>query len=533
MKRLVLPALFTALALVACGTDPVEVASPLSVIPERAMISIVLNDPAGMVRNIDGYIEEGAPILGEKLLENIICGQLEVPSLDSVQVRYGFNPSGQIAFWMQSAMPQSMAMAVSVPDFPLFISFLEEMGVEFSVEDSVNGTAVYSMESEGGTMYMAGVNGVALMAMSTAKLEALISDSGLSSDVSVQMPETSLFLQFNLSMIGPMAVAQMPMARMMITQRMAADTTMPCFVPAIMEVYMDGIEAFLTQADMLELTLITGEEDFVARKRISFLPDTYLAEMSMDHQERDMLGSITSGDVATVRFQMPGEMVFDISKAFTEVFIPEADEEMIRLWSEMASNGAVAIYNGSFFHVVSAYQIEEETTVEDFARLYSEYLEMLFPALEESMGVSSFFTVQDNGLIEVNGTDFYSMSVTVAADSTGIMDFNYWLTVDDGTLLLEIASQPDILLSIVSGDYTPAVLESDGEMAGEASLTGYIKLIMSMSPDGVDIPEIDSDVIIRWNGNYTDGAMSGEMVIDGSDAVATGFAFFGLIAATQ
>jgi len=531
MKRLVLPALFTALALVACGTDPVEVASPLSVIPESAMISIVLNDPAGMVRNIDGYIEEGAPILGEKLLENIICGQLEVPSLDSVQVRYGFNPSGQIAFWMQSAMPQSMAMAVSAPDFPLFITLLEEMGVEFSAEDPVNGTAVYSMESEEGTMYMAGVSGVALMAMSAEKLEALI--SGLSSDVSVQIPETSLFLQFNLSMIGPMAVAQMPMARMMITQRMAADTTMPYFVPAIMNVYMDGIEAFLSQADMLELTLITGEEDFVLRKKISFLPDTYLAGMSMDNQERDMLGSITSGDVATVRLQMPSEMAFDISKAFTEVFIPDADEEMLQLWSAMASNGAFAIYNDSFFHVVSAYQTDEDITVEYVARMYAEYLDTFASALDESMEMSSFFTVQDNGLIEVNGTDFYSMLMTVATDSTGTMDFNYWLTVHDGALFLEIAPQPDILLSIVSGDYTPAVLESDGEMAGEISLAGYIKLIMSMSPGGMDIPVIGSDVIIRWKGNYTDGAMSGEMVMDGSDAVATGFAFFGLIAATQ
>ncbi|MCD6587810.1 MAG: hypothetical protein J7K88_04600 [Candidatus Fermentibacteraceae bacterium] len=531
MKRLLLPALSAALVLVACGTGSVEVASPLSVIPDRAMITIVLNDPAGMVRNIDEYIAEGAPILGEKLLENIICGQLEVSSLDSVQVRYGFNPSGQIAFWMESAMPQSMAMAVSAPDFPLFISLLEEMGVEFSVEDPIDGAVVYSMQAEDGTMYMAGVDGVALMAMSAEKLETLI--SSLSSDASVQIPETSLFMQFNLSMIGPMAVAQMPMARMIITQGMAADTTMPYFVPAMMDVYMDGIEVFLTQADMLELTLTTGEEDFVARQKISFLPDTYLAGMSMDQQDQDMLGLITNGDVATVKLQMPSEMAFDISKAFTEVFISEADEEMLRFWAEMASSGAVSIYNDNLFHVVAAYQIDEDITVEDIARLYTEYLEMFVSAMGENTDLGSFFTVQDNGVLDINGTDFYSMSMTIASDSTGTMEFEYWLTVHNGALLLEMASEPSILLSIVSGDYTPAVLESDGEMAGEISLAGYINLLMAMSPNGMDIPEIGSDVIIRWNGNYADGAMSGEMVMDGSDAFATGFAFFGLIAATQ
>ncbi len=531
MKRLVLPALSAALVLAACGAAPVEVASPLSVIPERAMISIVLNDPAGMVRNIDGYIEEGAPILGEKLLENIICGQLEVPSLDSLQVKYGFNPFGQIAFWMESAMPQSKAMAVSAPDFPLFISLLEEMEVEFSAEDPVNGTAVYSMESEEGTMYMAGVNGVALMAMSVEKLEALISN--LSEDVAVQVPETSLFMQFNLSMIGPMAVAQMPMARMMMTQGMAADTTMPYFVPAMMDVYMDGIEVLLTQADMLELTLTTGEEDFVVKKKLTFLPDTYLAEMSVDHQVRNMLGSIASGDVATVRVQMPTEMAFDITKAFTEVFIPGADEEMLRFWASMVSNGAVSIYNDNFFHIVAAYQMDEEITVEDVARLYAEYLELFVFELDDSSEMDSFFSVHDNGVIDINGTDFYSMSMTIDTDSTGTMEFEYWLTVHNGALLLEMAPQPGVLLSIVSDDYIPAELESDGEFAGEISLAGYIKLLMSMSSNGMDIPVFDSDVIIRWNGNYADGVMSGEMVMDGSDAVATGFAFFGLIAATQ
>jgi hypothetical protein len=320
---------------------------------------------------------------------------------------------------------------------------------------------------------------------------------------------------------------------MMITQGMAADTTMPYFVPAMMDVYMDGIEVLLTQADMLELTLMTGEEDFVVKKRLTFLPETYLAGMSMGQQGHDMLGSISNGDVATVRVQMPTEMAFDITKAFTEVFIPEADEEMLRFWASMASSGAVSIYNDSFFHIVAAYQMDEEITVEDVARLYAEYLELFVFELDESSEMGSFFSVQDNGVIEINGTDFYSMSMTIASDSTGIMEFEYWLTVHDGALLLEMAPQPDVLLSIVSGDYTPAELESDGEFAGEISLAGYINLIMAMSPHGMDIPEIGSDVIIRWNGNYADGAMSGEVVMDGSDAVATGFAFFGLIAATQ
>ncbi|MCP4647176.1 MAG: hypothetical protein GY852_05475 [bacterium] len=143
------------------------------------------------------------------------------------------------------------------------------------------------------------------------------------------------------------------------------------------------------------------------------------------------------------------------------------------------------------------------------------------------------FSIRENGIIQLEGTDFYSMSMNIAPDSTSDISFDYWMTVHEGALLLETAPQPDILLSIVSGDYTPAELEGTGEIAGEMSLAGYLNMIMAISPNGMDIPEIGSDVVFTWNSSYIDGGISGEMSMDGSDAVATGFAFAGLIAATQ
>lgn len=535
MKRFLLPALLAALVLTACGGGVAEEASPLSVLPERAVISIVLNDPAGMVRNIDSYIEEGAPVLGVNLLENLICEQLDVSSLDSMPARYGFDPSGTVVFWMESAMPQSMGMAVSAPDFPLFVSLMEEMGVELANEEPLDGVAVYSMDAENGTMYLAGVRGVALMAMSSVKLETLI--SGLAPDVSDEVVPTSLTMKINLSMIGPMAAAQMPMARMMMMQGMAADTTMPSFAPAFMDVYMDGIEAFLTQADMLELTFITEPENFVMRKRISFVPGTDLAEILVHTSGTNMLDYLTQGDLATVRFRMPEEIAFEITKAFTEVFTTELSEDNLHFWASMASNGAVSIYDDDFIHMVAAYELTADVSIEDIAEMYSEYLGVIMPYIEQNEEMANSFNFQDNGIIQVDGVDFYSLTMTILPDSAASISltFDYWMTVHDGALLLETAPQPAVLQSIISGDYIPAQLAGTGDMAGDMSLAGYLNMVMAMRPNanGMDIPELGSDVVLTWDGTFADGEVTGEMSMDGSDAVATGFAFFGMIAAMQ
>ncbi len=532
MKSFLLPVLLAALVLMACGSeDSTEEASPLSVIPERAMISIVLTDPAEMVRNIDGYIEDGAPVLGENLLENLICEQLAVSCMDSMPSRYGFDPSGEVVFWMESTMPQSMGMAVSAPDFQLFLSLLEEMGAELVDEEPILGETVYSINTGEDSKYLAGVRGVVLVASSGAKLEALM--QGLAPVTSDEVATASLAIKINLSMIGPMAVAQMPMARMMMMQGMAADTTMPSFVPAVMEVYLDGIELFLTQADMMEFTLVTESENFVLRKKVSFIDGSSIGEMLVSSPETDMVQYLTQGDVATVRFQMPSEIAFYITRAFTEVFTGEISDEVLRFWSSMVSNGAVSIYSDDFMHMVAAYEVSGDATTEEIAVQYSDYLGTIMPFLEQNDDLANTFSIQDNGIVRIDGVDFYSMSMSIQPDTTLAMNFDYWLTVHDGALLLETSPQPEILLSIVSGDYIPAELEESGNLAGEMSLVGYINLIMAISPQGMDIPEIGSDVIFNWDGDYAEGEIYGEMSMDGSDAVAAGFAYYELISAME
>ena len=165
--------------------------------------------------------------------------------------------------------------------------------------------------------------------------------------------------------------------------------------------------------------------------------------------------------------------------------------------------------------------------------MYNEYLGIIMPFIEQNADLNNSFNFHDNGIVQIDGSDFYSMSMTILPDSTASMSFDYWMTIHDGALLLETAEEPEILLSIISGDYIPAELEGTGEMVGEMSLAGYMNMVMAMSPNGIDIPEIGSDVVFVWDGSFIDGGITGTMSMDGSDAVAAGFAFAGLIAATQ
>ncbi len=530
MKRYLFPALLAAVLIAGCGEGPVEQANPLSLVPENSMIVVTLNDPAGVVRNIDGYIEDGASLLGANMLENLICEQLAIPSLDSMTSRYGFDPSGVVVFWMESAMPNSMGMAISAPDLPLFLSLMEEMGAQFTDEEPVNGNPVYSIDTGNGTVYITGSSGVAIMTMSQSKLEPLLAKL---SDQGGEVPPTSLTMHFNLAMIGPMVAGQMPMARTMIMQGLAEDPSTPDFVPGLMNVYLDGIQLILTQADKATVTMEIGPEDFVITKDISFLEGSELAGMMVSPGGRNLLELIPEGDVATVRFRMPEEISIGIINAFTEVISPDVPSENLQFWAGLSSNAALAMYNDAPLHLVAAYDLQEDVSLEDIAAMYTGYMNSFTSAFQGFGGMGDFFSITDNGIVDYEGTDFYSMSMDIEADTLTSMSFHYWMTIQDGALLLEMAEEPLLLLDVVSGDYIPAELTGTGDMAGEMSLAGYIAMIMAFSPNGIDLPEIASDVIIRWDGRFENGGIHGVMTLNGRDAVATGFAFFGLISATM
>jgi len=319
----------------------------------------------------------------------------------------------------------------------------------------------------------------------------------------------------------------------MMMQGFNEDPTMPDFLPGIMDVYMDGIEMVLTQADRMTVTMEIGPEDFTVRKHVSFTEGSQLAEMLVPVGGRDMLELLPAGDLATVRFRMPGEMAYGITSAFMNVFAADFPEDNMRFWASMAGNAGVALYRDYPLHLVAAYEMPGEVSLEEIAATYTEYTEIVTSMFDDMPEVDGMFTMEDRGVVQLDGVDYYSMSMSIEADTLTSMNFDYWMTVHDGALLIEMAPEPMLLPGVVSGNYDPASLEASGDMAGEMSLAGYISMIMAFSPAGADLPEVGSDVIIRWNGGFENGSINMEMTLNGADALATGFALFGLLSATM
>jgi len=281
------------------------------------------------------------------------------------------------------------------------------------------------------------------------------------------------------------------------------------------------------------VTMTIGPEDFSVTKDLVFLEGSELAGMMVSPGGRDMLELIPAGDVATVRFRMPEEISIGIIQAFTEVFSPGAESENLQFWAGMSSNAAVAMYDDTPMHLVAAYNLEEDVTLEQIAVMYSEYMDSFSSAFQSIGEIGEFFEIADNGIVQYEGADFYYMSMAIEVDTLTSMNFDYWMTIHNGALLLEMAEEPSLLLDVISGDFIPAALTGTGDIAGEMSLAGYLGMIMAFSPNGMDLPEINSDVIIRWDGGFGDGGMHTVITLNGRDALATGFAFFGLLSATM
>ncbi|PIE53191.1 hypothetical protein CSA37_02280 [Candidatus Fermentibacteria bacterium] len=523
MKKLLSAAVFTVLLVFGCGEEQSVPADPLSLVPEDAMIVIVLNDPAGIVRNIDGYIEDGVPAMGASMLENRICSQLEIASLDSMPSRYGLDPFGKMVFFMDNTMSQSIIFAVSSPDLTSFMTLMEKFGAEFQADQAIDSNPVYSIENGDGTMFITGLNGVAVIATDRTELESIIGK--LSAETAIEVDPASLYMKYNMAMIGPLVMGQMPMARMLMKQSVQEEPAVPLYLPEIMDVYMDGLEVFLSQTDMVEITLSIGAEDIILRKNVVFTEGSDLAAAVVPGQERNMLQMIPMGDLANIRFSVPEEMSYQIARAGTGIFASDVPEETIRFWASLASSGGTAVYSDAeYLHQVSAFNLPEEYTIQDVSEMYRDYFSYLIPAISRDEEFARYFSITDNGIVQIDGCDFYNISMEINEETS--MQFNYWITVNERTLLLETGNSPDRLISVINGSYQPAEVAGTGPMAGEISLAGYMELITAFTPGVMDIPEINHDLIIRWDGDYGDGSVQSEIVMNGRDASAAGFALF-------
>lgn len=523
MKRFAV--LFGLITLVLSGCGRQEPANPLSLLPENAMVSVVLTQPVTAVRNMDAYIASGAPFLGTGLVEGTAAGYLEVENLDDI-ASLGIDPQGSVVFWMESMMPQSMAMAVSITDFPAFLALLGRLGLEFQPGQPLDKLAVFQAPSENGTIYAAETRGVALLTMNRGRLATLA--EALQPTASLELEPASIYTSVNIGMIGPMAASQIPM----IAQAASMEPGMPAFATDLMALYFDAAVVFLNQTQRYDMTLTFGETDVFASQVLVFKEGSDLARLIVTPETPSLLSRIPAGDVMSAQVKLPPELTQLVMNAMYQAMGLPLDPAVTAIWTEMSGCAAMSFYSDGLMRFLVAYQMPQGASLESMTglimNLAAESQTLLPPELA---GMVVFTPCQS---MQIQGIDFMASTFSISIpEQEGLPDsitLNYWFAEHDGMFLVETGVEPVGILRTVAGDFTPASglsrISQDGMCDYAMEVGGYLALVRQFSPEDISIPETLPTLWITGGVTAGNGVLEAITVVSGVELVS----FIGAIA---
>lgn len=514
--RFALIASLLVLALSGCGRE--EPATPLSLVPESAMVSVVVTEPVTAVRNIDSYIAAGAPFLGTGIVEGEAAKLLELENLDSLGA-LGLDPAGSIVFWMESMMPQSMVMAVSITDFPSFLDLLGGLGLTFEPGQPLDKLDVFQAPSENGTIYTAESRGVALLSMNRAKLGELA--DALSPEAAVDVAPGSMFASFNIAMIGPMAASQIPM----IAQAAASDPEMPPFAAGIMDLYFDAAVVFLNQTQRCDITLVFGPEEIVVDQVVVFKEESDLARLVVTPGTSSLLHRIPAGQVLTAQMKLPPELTGIVMNSVYQAMGMEIDPAVVDTWTEMSSCAAMSFFDEGFMSFLAVYNLPDGSDLQGMTAMIADMAGRTLAAMPPDIAGMVVYSPYVEA--EVQGVPMMTNKFTVLVPGEeGAVDtlaFDYWYAVMDDLFLVEVGDEPSGILQTASGGFSPASempgLNPDAMGTYAVEIGGYLGMIKQFSPEEVSLPETIPALWVTGEMTAGDGVFRSVSTVSGAELV--------------
>lgn len=506
------------LTLVLSGCGRQEPANPLSLLPENAMVSVVLTQPVTAVRNMDAYIASGAPFLGEGVVENAAVGYLEIDGLDDLAT-LGVDPQGSVVFWMESMMPQSMALAVSVTDFPAFLSLLGRLGLQFEPGQPLDKMQVFQAASENGTIYAAESRGVALLAMTRNKLAQMA--EALSPEPAREVAPASLYSSVNIAMIGPMAASQIPM----IAQAASTEADMPAFAGNLMTLYFDAAVVLLNQTERAEMTLTFGPETITANQTVFFKEGSELARLVITPDNPSLLDRIPAGQVMSAQVKMPPELAGIVMNSVYDAIGFPIDPAVIDIWTGMSGCTAMSFFSDGFMRFMAVYVMPSG---QDLAGMTAMIMDMaaksqsMLPS--EMTGMLSFSPCEN---ITVDGVEMMNSRFTVTMTGEeapfDTLEISYWFASHDGLFMVESGEAPTAILQTVSGSFAPASgiagLSGDGMFDYAMEIGGYLGMIRQLSPEDIELPETIPTLWVTGTVTAGNGVMESHTHVSGPELV--------------
>ncbi len=536
MKAIAVLSVVFAALLVACGAQPEQEEgasiSSLDILPENTLFSMAVVNPAAVISSLDDYAS-GVAILGENSISGWILSALDCADMSEVESKLGIDINGNLIFFMESMMPQSIGAALTVSDPDIFWA---NIGITPEAGEPLEGYDVSKIAVDFGNIYFCYTDGLLLGAGSRAGLQSMLGniDGNLPTGLP-GLPDGSFYMYANIASFGPMIASQLLMMKPQILSGFITDDTSDAeLTQNVMGMYFDAIGLVLNETKSMSFVLSFEPEYITGISSVEFIPGSSLDQYIIPVEIEDLTGMIPAGNVAVGRVNLdPSTSTAAMNAVFSAMGIEDVPQSMIDFLAQTASNTAMSmsIDADNPMHIVAVYEMPEGTSLEDVKDAYDIQFSMLSEVMEmPGLTLSGVQYADYEGLewitfgMNMDMTALQPDSVVNSIPMTESVAWTAWMTVQDGILYFEMAPEPLIVPQLLDGTYQGETtgempemqdFSSSSEMAMLINIPGYANMIIAMS--GLELPPIDTEPVwLEMEVDFIDGGMNQHFSVSGA-----------------
>lgn len=540
MKAIAVLSVVFAALLVACGAQPDQEegssASSLDILPENTLFSMAVVNPAAAISSLDGYAS-GVAILGENAVSGWILSALDCADISEVESKLGVDINGDLVFFMESMMPQSLGAALTVSDPDIFWA---NIGITPEAGEPLDGYEVSKIAVDFGNIYFCYTDGLLLGAGSRAGLQSILAsiDGSLPHGLP-GIPDGSFYMYANIESFGPMIASQLVMLEPQILSEMTSDNDVDAeLTQNVMGLYFDAFSLILTETKSMSCVLSFEPEYITGFSSVEFVPGSSLDQYIIPVENQDMTNMIPAGNVMVGRLSLdPLTSTAAMNAVFNAMNIDNVPQSMVEFWAQTARNTAISmtIDVDNPMHIVAVYEMPEGSSLQDVKDAYDIQFSMLSEVIEmPGLTLSDVQYADYEGFewitfgMNMDMTALQPDSVVNSMPLTESVAWTAWMTVQDGILYLEMAPEPLTVPQLLDGTYQGATagempemqnFSSSSEMAMLLNIPGYVNMAIAMS--GLEVPPIDAEPVwLESSVDFVDGGMKQSFKVSGTGMTA-------------
>ncbi len=511
MKTIMMFAVVLVAIFAACGTQPEDDApiSALDILPDDVLFSMAIINPAIVISSLDQY-GSGIPILGETSISGWILSLLDCADMSELETKLGIDTNGSLVLFMQSMMPQSIGVAISVKDAAVFWS---NIGLTPEAGEPLDGYEVSTIDVEFGKLYFCNTRGLLLGAGSRAGLQSMLEriDGSLPESLPV-FPDGSFYFYANVASFGPMAASQIAMLKPQIIANMdTVEGVETALTEKILGMYFDIISLLLMETSSVDFVLSFESEFITGTSSVIFVPGSSLDQYIIPAEINDMTGLLPAGNAIVARISMnPLTSEAAMNAVYNAIGFEDIPQDMVTFWAQCSRNTAMSMTSDpdNPMHITAVYEMPEGAGLEQVHEVY----DMQFSAMENILSMPGL-VLSEVQYEEFDGIEWVTFGMDMdmtelqpdvenSTSPTQNVSWKAWLTVSDGILYLEMAEQPLIVPQLIAGTWQGETLESmpamrniseSAEIAMMINVPEYLNMAMSMS--GLEIPYIEAEPV--------------------------------------